>query len=238
MTPGERIKALRKARGLTVDQLAAKLGKNRATIYRYESNEIENMPLSVLRPLSMVLRTTPEYIMGWSEEPEGKKYDFFLPREENSSPSETTSLFRSPLYLAASRPAGGTVPFRVLSSVRAGVSGPAQETFSDTVEEVAYSNLRGYLPEDCRVLAVQGDSMEPRFMDGDKILIHLQPTVENGAVAVCLSKGGFSLRRIYSSDSQVTLVPTNPRYETQLIAGDGLSSFHIYGKVIRLMCNF
>lgn len=65
MAVGERIKNRRIELGLSVDDVAAALGKNRATVYRYESNDIENLPLSVLEPLASVLRTTPAYLMGW-----------------------------------------------------------------------------------------------------------------------------------------------------------------------------
>lgn len=50
---------------MSVDELADKLGKNRATIYRYESAEIENLPLNILEPLAKVLDVTPSYLMGW-----------------------------------------------------------------------------------------------------------------------------------------------------------------------------
>lgn len=48
---------------MTVDELAEKLGKNRATIYRYEGNEIENMPVSILEPLAKALHVTPAYLV-------------------------------------------------------------------------------------------------------------------------------------------------------------------------------
>lgn len=67
MTIGERIKLRRLEIGLSVDQVAEKIGKNRATIYRYESNDIEKFPLDILYPLAEVLRTTPAYLMGWEE---------------------------------------------------------------------------------------------------------------------------------------------------------------------------
>lgn len=69
MTKGERIKARREALGLSVGELAARLNKNRATIYRYENGDIEDMPITVLEPLAKALNTTPAYIMGWEEEP-------------------------------------------------------------------------------------------------------------------------------------------------------------------------
>ena len=53
--------------GLSVDDLAAKLGKNRATIYRSESDEIENFPIQVIGPLSKALDVSPGYLMGWEE---------------------------------------------------------------------------------------------------------------------------------------------------------------------------
>lgn len=67
MSIGERIKQRRLELGLTVDQVAERLGKNRATVYRYESNEIENFPTSIIEPLSKVLLTTPASLMGWDE---------------------------------------------------------------------------------------------------------------------------------------------------------------------------
>lgn len=64
MTIGKRIKERRLSLGMTVDELAAKLGKNRATVYRYESDAIKEMPLSVLVPLADALYTTPAYLIG------------------------------------------------------------------------------------------------------------------------------------------------------------------------------
>lgn len=69
MTKGERIKARREELGLSVGELAELLNKSRATIYRYENGDIEDMPITVLEPLAKALNTTPAYIMGWEEEP-------------------------------------------------------------------------------------------------------------------------------------------------------------------------
>ncbi len=65
LTIGERIRRRRKQLGLSVDDIAKKLGKDRATIYRYESSEIENLPLNVLEPLAKLLRVSPGYLLGW-----------------------------------------------------------------------------------------------------------------------------------------------------------------------------
>lgn len=79
MSVGKRINKRRKQLGLSVDDVAKRLNKNRATIYRYESSEIENMPLDIIKPLSKALNVHPSYLMGWDEEKEtiSSQYSFF-----------------------------------------------------------------------------------------------------------------------------------------------------------------
>lgn len=67
MDIGQRIKKRRKELGLSAEQLGEKLGKNRATIYRYENGDIENLPLDILEPIAEALATTPQYLMGWEK---------------------------------------------------------------------------------------------------------------------------------------------------------------------------
>lgn len=65
MTIGERIKNRRIELGLSVEEVAKKLGKNRATVYRYEKDDIKDLPITLLEPLAKVLETTPADLMGW-----------------------------------------------------------------------------------------------------------------------------------------------------------------------------
>lgn len=86
MSIGQRIKQKRLEAGLSVEETAKRLNKNRATIYRYESDEIENLPISILSPLANVLNTTPAYLMGWSEELEMHKNNITqLAKEHNKN---------------------------------------------------------------------------------------------------------------------------------------------------------
>ena len=68
MTIGERIKKRREELGISVDELASFLGVNRATVYRYESNEIAKFPVDILETVAKALRTTPVCLMGWNGE--------------------------------------------------------------------------------------------------------------------------------------------------------------------------
>lgn len=65
MTIGQRIKNRRLELGLSVDEVAKRLGKNRATVYRYENDDIKELPITVLEPLAKVLDTTPADLIGW-----------------------------------------------------------------------------------------------------------------------------------------------------------------------------
>lgn len=62
---GEKIKRRREELQLSVDQLATLIKKNRATVYRYENENIEDLPSSILVPLSKALKTTPGDLIGW-----------------------------------------------------------------------------------------------------------------------------------------------------------------------------
>lgn len=76
MTIGDRVKQRRIKLGLSVDELASRINKNRATVYRYESKDIEKLPTTILVPLAEALQTTPAYLMGWLDlEEEHKKED-------------------------------------------------------------------------------------------------------------------------------------------------------------------
>lgn len=68
MTVGERIKIRRKELGMSADKLGEAIGKNRATVFRYENGYIENMPLDVVETIAEALHTTPQFLMGWEDE--------------------------------------------------------------------------------------------------------------------------------------------------------------------------
>lgn len=69
---GSRIKMRRKELGLSVDDVAQKIGKDRATVYRYESDYIDNLPYIVIGKLSDVLKCSPAFLMGFTDDPEIK----------------------------------------------------------------------------------------------------------------------------------------------------------------------
>lgn len=67
-TLGEKIKKRRIELGLSVDEVAEKIGKNRATVYRYENSDISDIPTGVLEALAKALSTTPARLMGYNDD--------------------------------------------------------------------------------------------------------------------------------------------------------------------------
>lgn len=64
MTIGERIKAIRKAKKISVDYLAKELKVSKTTIYRYEDSTIEKIPINIFDQLCILLDVTPAELMG------------------------------------------------------------------------------------------------------------------------------------------------------------------------------
>ena len=66
----DRIKKRRTELGLTLDDVAEALGVNKSTVLRYETKEIEKLPINVIDPLSKILKVSRKYLMGWVDDPE------------------------------------------------------------------------------------------------------------------------------------------------------------------------
>jgi len=81
MKIGERIKEIRKGKGISVEEVAEKLGVSVSTVYRYENSSITKIPIDVIDKLCKILDTTTSELMGNSVETSGNapeaslKYD-------------------------------------------------------------------------------------------------------------------------------------------------------------------
>lgn len=205
MTIGERIKERRKQLGLTVDELAERLGKNRATIYRYESNDIEKLPTTVLEPLAKALDVTPAYLMGWLK------------------PSQAKSL--TPNELRAN-----TKPVPLVGRVAAGLSCHAEDNIEGYILTDCELPHEGY---DYFWLTVKGDSMEPELHDGDRVLVREQETLETECYAVVRIDGEDGVvKRVKIDRDRITLTSVNPYYPPRVFEREQMNDVAVVGKVI------
>ena len=63
MTIGEKIKQLRKNKGLTQSELGDLLGVKKAAVQKYESNQVQNLKQAVIKKLCEVFDKTPSYFI-------------------------------------------------------------------------------------------------------------------------------------------------------------------------------
>ncbi|WZL82647.1 helix-turn-helix transcriptional regulator [Vallitaleaceae bacterium 9-2] len=68
---GDRIKELRLRNDWTQEALGEKIGLKKAAVNKYELGIVENIKRQTLLDLAEVLGTTPNYLMGWEDEPNG-----------------------------------------------------------------------------------------------------------------------------------------------------------------------
>ena len=66
---GEKIKALRLERGMTLEQVGNLVGVGKSTVRKWESGQIANMRRDKIALLAQALGVSPAYLMGWSEDP-------------------------------------------------------------------------------------------------------------------------------------------------------------------------
>lgn len=73
MKIGERIKEIRKQRGMSVEEVAEKLDVSVSTLYRYENSSISKVPIDVIDRLCSVFGITTSELMGNAVETEGEE---------------------------------------------------------------------------------------------------------------------------------------------------------------------
>lgn len=245
MKIGDRIKERRIACGMSVTDLANVLGKNRSTVYRYESSEIENLPTDVLLPIATALHTSPAYLMGWSDSPDGSGAYKIVVTEKASSPKEAIFIAVKKMLLAE----GDTEKAESLTPDEA-VEFYKLSGFDDvtevTEEEIPYSpttripilgtisaglplyaeeHIEGYTYTDLNHgneyfgLRVKGDSMTAaRIHEGDIVIIRRQDYIENGEIAVVIvGDDEATIKRYYQDENSpiVTLTPQSYNPEHQ-----------------------
>lgn len=74
---GERIKAIRKQKGITLADLGARLGISESNMQRYESGKIASVSIDFINRLAPILEVKPEWLIGWDKDdtPQGYYLD-------------------------------------------------------------------------------------------------------------------------------------------------------------------
>lgn len=98
MTIGERIKAKRKEKKLSVDYVAKELGVSVSTVYRYEDSTIEKIPIRVFDKLCQIFETSASELMG--NDTAEKAADNELPMEFENAQDAMEFMLKMPTLAA------------------------------------------------------------------------------------------------------------------------------------------
>lgn len=138
--------------------------------------------------------------------------------------------------LPATKPKAIKIP--VLGMVHAGYPVDAIEDVLDWEEVTPEMSARG----DLMALQVKGDCMEPRFAEGDVVIVLCQNTAESGdIVIVMVNHDEAEMKKLKRFENGcINLVPLNAAYPVKSFSPQEIEELpiRILGKVIELRAKF
>ena len=129
------------------------------------------------------------------------------------------------------------VKIPVVGEIKAGLPAFADENiidYEEITDEMAKSG-------EFFGLKVKGDSMLPRIVEGDVVIVKKQNTADNGDICVVLVNGdSATLKKVKFADNGIMLIPNNPNYETMFYSKKQIQELpvEIIGKVVELRGKF
>ena len=200
----DRIKSRRTELGLTVEELAHKMGyKDKSSISKIENGKAD-IPQSKIAAFADALQTTPAYLMGWEEQPEPKK----------------------PTIPPGFEPMPKMKKIPLIGSIACGEPITAEQNIEKMVD--VPENIRCDFSLTCH-----GDSMvDAGIHDKDVVYIRIQPEVENGQIAAVRIGDEATLKRVYLHKDYIELRPENPDYESIIRRREEMNDVHIEGRAV------
>lgn len=136
---------------------------------------------------------------------------------------------------AAKKTEGCRIP--VLGRVAAGVP---LEMVEDVIDWEEISETTANLGQ-IFALRIKGDSMNPRIVDGDVVIIRQQDDAESGDVVIASVNGDdATCKRLRKYKEGIELIPFNPSYAPMFFSNQDIAEkpVRILGKVIELRGKF
>lgn len=193
---GNRIKNLRTQEDLTQEDLALRCGYTSRSTINKIEMGINDVSQSKLKDIATALGVPVGALLGNDE-------------IGNSDPQKTASQ--------------NSVRIPVLGSVPAGIAIDAIEDIVDW-EEIPKTMTNG--AKEYFGLIVKGDSMYPKYMDHDVVIVLKQPTCESHDDCIVYVNGFNATLKtvIKNDDGSITLKPINPEYPPRTFDPDELKT--------------
>ena len=255
---GERLRRARRQANLTQEQVAERAGVNRNTISGYETGRVRPSMLA-LNMLATIYGKSVESFYGEEDEPQGDSGRVNAPesaaQSEPDTPDAIVSLdeVRQDLGMRIDRlesyvrsavagtraeyDAGGDMPaVRPVEVVEvAAAAGGGAEVYDDTVVgrlwfRDDWLDRQSIDPDQCNVISVRGESMEPTLPDGCSILVDRSQGRRRrrvGRIFVMRTEDGLVVKRVgrdeernWQIESEHPAWPPVPWSDTTEIIGE------------------
>ncbi|MBE6847768.1 MAG: helix-turn-helix domain-containing protein [Ruminococcus sp.] len=251
MTLGDRIKIRRESLGLTQEVLAQMLGyADKSSINKIEKGKTDIRQKRIME-FAAVLKTTPEYLLGLTDDPDGADCHWmFLKDYNNGYPipaglrdsiiAEHLKKLNAAKQQTLAEPSNISAVYDdhirmvpVFESVSAGFGALAENSVVDFIPLRIVSD---YEAAETICIRVQGDSMFPKIEDGDLIQVHKQDSVDSGDIAVVLLDGEEGLvKKVIYGPTWIELHSINPMYPVQRFEDADVLRLRVVGKVKRVI---
>ena len=237
MNVGERIKQRRKDLKMSADELATSVGVSRSTIFRYEKGDIEKVGPDVLKKIADKLNVSPADLMGWDDTPvqelkiptsplvkkiTEKAVKLTAPRKQKVL-DFTESQLREQSNKVISLEEN-LFEFKVYEKLSAGTG---FSYFNDGNYDTVFYDKD--LDHDFASW-VFGDSMEPKYMNGEVVLIKETGFDYDGAIYAVDWDGQTYIKKVYKEKDGLRLVSINSKYKDKFAPYD--EDPRIIGKIV------
>lgn len=203
-TYAERIRRLRKGRGLSQEELAARLGVSRSAVGMYETGKREP-DFATGEAIADLFDVEMDYLMG-------------------RSPVERRGF--SPVPPGFERPLMQQVP--LIGRIACGQPITAEENLEGYVQAPADRAI------DFALVCHGDSMIDAGIHDGDTAYFRKQPQVENGQIAAVRIGGEATLKRVYyyPEEGKLILQPANAAFPPQSYSGEELNQIAIEGLLL------
>ena len=237
MNVGERIKQRRKDLKMSADELATSVGVSRSTIFRYEKGDIEKVGPDVLKKIADKLNVSPADLMGWDDTPvqelkiptsplvqkiTEKAVKLTAPRKQKVLDFTENQLREQSNKVISLEE--NLFEFKVYEKLSAGTG---FSYFNDGNYDTVFYDKD--LDHDFASW-VFGDSMEPKYMNGEVVLIKETGFDYDGAIYAVDWDGQTYIKKVYKEKDGLRLVSINSKYKDKFAPFD--EDPRIIGKIV------
>lgn len=207
---GEKIKELRKNKGILQKELADRLSVGKSTVAMWETNKREPDAETIAK-IADILGVTTDMLLR-------DTVDTVTLPESNAQllPSEYIRMI--PCFESASAGFGTDAQNRIIELIPIYIVN--EQEAAETI-----------------CIIVRGDSMHPRIEDGDIVQVHKQDTAETGDIVVILDGDEAFVKRFIHGKNGVILESFNPAYPPMKFTKEESNRLRIVGVVKRIIRN-